>query len=265
MQVRVTEDNIQNASAQFWEQMLAMRLEPICSADSAKPVLGSAEPQAESSQIRCIGPRHVVGSCDLEGVWVGRIEVRLSQGLAIEATAAMLMQPAGSVLECDTLDATKEIANMIAGTIKSSLPRPCSMTVPESAVEQEGFSSPAWAEDSLVAKFMSRDLEKGRAAGQFYFDDVEVAAHFLKGASAHGIQALRAGVDNPVRYIDFSVRMALASLGCERERCDEGVAFSASYLRAWLGGQLTAIRPLWALNINSKEGQAFLLAPAEGP
>jgi AcrR family transcriptional regulator len=123
----------------------------------------------------------------------------------------------------------------------------------------------AWAEDSLVAKFMSRDLEKGRAAGQFYFDDVEVAAHFLKGASAHGIQALRAGVDNPVRYIDFSVRMALASLGCERERCDEGVAFSASYLRAWLGGQFTAIRPLWALNINSKEGQAFLLAPAEGP
>jgi CheY-specific phosphatase CheX len=153
MQVRVTEDNIQNASAQFWEQMLAMRLEPICSADSAKPVLGSAEPQAESSQIRCIGPQHVVGSCDLAGVWVGRIEVRLSQGLAIEATAAMLMQSAASVEACDTIDATKEIANMIAGTIKSALPRPCTMTVPSANVETADFCIPQRTRDSVTVFF----------------------------------------------------------------------------------------------------------------
>lgn len=116
----------------------------------------------------------------------------------------------------------------------------------------------AWSENSLVAQFMSKDLASGKAAGQFIFDDVQVAADFLKGASAHGIQAIRIGVKNPLSYIDCSVRMALVSLGCERQRCDEGVAFSASYLKAWVGGELTAGRPQWALNMNSKEGQEFL-------
>jgi hypothetical protein len=57
------------------------------------------------------------------------------------------------VAEADVLDATKEIANMIAGTIKSSLPRPCSMTVPESWVERSGFRGPAPADDSLEVAF----------------------------------------------------------------------------------------------------------------
>ena len=53
----------------------------------------------------------------------------------------------------DALDATKEIANMIAGTIKSSLPRPCTMTVPESALEPEGFNCGAATGDSLMVAF----------------------------------------------------------------------------------------------------------------
>ena len=118
----------------------------------------------------------------------------------------------------------------------------------------------AWAEDSLVSRFMTGDLTAGVATGQFFIDDVQVAADFLKGASAHGIQALRVGVENPLRYIDCSVRMALASLGCDRQRCEEGVVFSASYLRAWVGGELSAGRPQWAININSREGQDFLAA-----
>jgi len=36
------------------------------------------------------------------------------------------------------------------------------------------------------------------------------------------------------------------------------VTFSATYLRSWVSGELTAGRPQWALNMNSKEGQAFL-------
>ena len=60
--------------------------------------------------------------------------------LAYEATAAMLMQQVDSVVEADALDATKEIANMIAGVIKSSLPRSCTMTVPESEIVVETFN-----------------------------------------------------------------------------------------------------------------------------
>jgi CheY-specific phosphatase CheX len=77
----------------------------------------------------------------------------MAEGLAYQATAAMMMQAVETVGEADTLDATKEIANMIAGTIKSSLPRPCTMTVPESAVEAEGFCGPQSTEDTLVVVF----------------------------------------------------------------------------------------------------------------
>ena len=116
----------------------------------------------------------------------------------------------------------------------------------------------AWAEDSLVDRYMSNDLAKGRESGHFFFDDVQVAADFLKGASAHGIQAIYNGIDNPVTYIDYSVRMALASLGCEHQLCEEGVKFSSSYIKAWVSGEMTAGRPQWALNLNSKEGQQLM-------
>lgn len=120
MRAQVDEESVINANNQFWEQMLAIKLEPV--------------PMAE---IFCVGTRHLLGSVELSGVWQGRIEVRIDEKLAYMATAAMLMQPLESVAKDDTLDATKEITNMIAGTIKSALPRPCSMTVPESMIEPE--------------------------------------------------------------------------------------------------------------------------------
>lgn len=131
MKAKLDEQNVKKANAQFWEQMLAMRLETISSPE--KP---------------CLGAGHMFGVVALEGVWTGRVEVRMADGLAYEATAAMMMQALETVGEMDVLDATKEIANMIAGTIKSSLPRPCSMTVPVSAVEHEEFCGPVGTEDS---------------------------------------------------------------------------------------------------------------------
>lgn len=136
MHVTITVESIHNANAQFWEQMLAMQLEPI-----------------EETQLRCIGAEHVVGSCDLSGVWAGSVEVRLSRGLALHATAAMLMQPMEEVRANDTLDATKEIANMIAGTIKSALPRPCVMTVPFAEVVSADFCSLPRTQDSVTVFF----------------------------------------------------------------------------------------------------------------
>jgi CheY-specific phosphatase CheX len=135
MRARLDEQSVIKANAQFWEQMLAMKLEPMPSAEQF-----------------CVEAGHMLGSVALSGVWKGRIEVRMASGLAYAATAAMMMQAMDTVGEADALDATKEIANMIAGTIKSSLPRPCSMTVPESAVEQEFCCSVA-ADDSLIVAF----------------------------------------------------------------------------------------------------------------
>jgi CheY-specific phosphatase CheX len=139
MSAYVTEESICTANAQFWEQMLAMPMQPVT--------------EFQPSAARCIGAQHVVGSCDLSGVWSGRIEVRLSRGLALQATSAMLMQPAESVLPDDTLDATREIANMIAGTIKSALPRPCSMTVPFAELETGDFCILPRTSDSVTVFF----------------------------------------------------------------------------------------------------------------
>ncbi len=139
MHIAVTEESIQKANALFWEQMLAMRLEPI--------------PPDGPTEHRCIGAAHIVGSCALSGVWNGRIEVRLSQGLALAATSAMLMQPLDTVQANDTLDATKEIANMIAGTLKSALPRPCSMSVPSAGMEPADFCALSRTGDSVTVFF----------------------------------------------------------------------------------------------------------------
>ncbi len=116
----------------------------------------------------------------------------------------------------------------------------------------------AWPQNMLVAKYMSGDLENGKAAGQFKFDRVETATHFLLGASAHCIQAIRQGMGEPNAFMDASVRMALASLGCSPDVCERGVTFSLTYLQSWASGELSASRPLWALNMNSKDGRIFL-------
>jgi CheY-specific phosphatase CheX len=124
------------ANSQFWEQMLAMNL--------GAPLL---------PEDACLAAGHLAGSVNLNGNWNGRIELRMSCELAYLATSAMMMQPLETVAEIDALDAVREIVNMIAGVIKSSLPRPCSMTVPESSVARETWCGGPSTKDSLVVAF----------------------------------------------------------------------------------------------------------------
>lgn len=124
MRAHINEDSLIRANAQFWEQMLGMQLAPV--------------PFHEDFYVDA---GHVLVSVGISGMWNGRIEVRIAMDLARMATAAMLMQAADTVGEADTLDATREIANMIAGLLKSSLPQPCSMTVPWSEIATEGIAT----------------------------------------------------------------------------------------------------------------------------
>jgi chemotaxis protein CheX len=134
------EQSLISANAHFWEQMLAMRLEPV-------PFSGQF----------CLEQGHLLASVELSGVWKGRIEVRIDERLACSATAAMLMQPVEDVVHADMLDAIGEIANMVAGAIKSSLPRPTTMTIPVSAVEAAAFCGLHRTEDTLVVGFRHAD------------------------------------------------------------------------------------------------------------
>jgi CheY-specific phosphatase CheX len=149
MKAQLVQQFVVNASAQFWEQMLAMKLDVMSCAEDFHASAG-----------------HMFGAVALTGVWKGRIEVRMAGGLAYHAAAAMMMQDEDTLVEADVLDATKEIANMLAGTIKSSLPRPCSMTVPESAVAQESFYGPAVTDNALVVSFVTGHMSsRARRAG----------------------------------------------------------------------------------------------------
>lgn len=136
MQIELDEASIIKASNQFWEQMLAMKLDPMASPEQF-----------------CLASGHVLGMVSLSGAWNGRIEIRMDEGLSHQATAAMLMQPIDAIGDTDTLDATKEITNMIAGVIKSSLPRPCAMTVPDAAVRQEQYCALMRDDRSVAVAF----------------------------------------------------------------------------------------------------------------
>lgn len=146
----VTRESIERATSLFWEQMLGM---PMRAIDENPELADPSTLPGSRLQARCIGTEHLVGSCDLSGAWRGRIEIRLSQSLALEATAAMLMQPPASIEDGDRLDATREIANMIAGTMKSALPRPCSMSVPSAEVASADFCMVPRTEDSVTVFF----------------------------------------------------------------------------------------------------------------
>lgn len=136
MRAQLNEESLVKANAQFWEQMLSMQLDRV--------------PCAENF---CVGSGHLLASVALSGAWKGRIEVRLAQELALAATAAMMMQPSDAVTEADVLDAIREIANMIGGVIKSSLPRPCAMALPESGVAAETHCVLPGSGDSLAVAF----------------------------------------------------------------------------------------------------------------
>jgi|SRR5580658_752468 CheY-specific phosphatase CheX len=140
MRAQVEEKHVIEASSRFWEQMLAMKLDP--------------EPVREKI---CVGHKHLLGRIDLSGAWEGRIEIRIAEGLARLATAVMLMQPIETVADADMMDATSEIANMIAGVIKSSLPQPCEMSLPHAGVEACNFCGEQPARNSIDVAFRHAD------------------------------------------------------------------------------------------------------------
>jgi chemotaxis protein CheX len=136
VRAELNKGSLVKANAQFWEQMLGMQLELTACAE----IFSSSE-------------EYLLASVSLSGAWTGRIEVGLSRGLALAATAAMMMQPEDALSEADVLDAIREIANMIGGVIKSSLPRPCAMALPESAVATGGLCSEPEQDDTLIVAF----------------------------------------------------------------------------------------------------------------
>ncbi len=116
----------------------------------------------------------------------------------------------------------------------------------------------AWPHHARVADGMTRDMENGKLACQFEYGRADATTDFLMGASAHGIHALMMGVERPHEYMDNLVRMAISSVGYDHQKVDSAVEFSVTYLQSWITGRLGIARPVWALNVNSREAKDFL-------
>jgi CheY-specific phosphatase CheX len=140
MRAEIDEQHVIEATSRFWEQMLQMKLEP-------EPI----------KQQICVGHQHVLSRIDLNGAWQGRVEIRMAEDLARTATAAMLMQPIETVSAADMMDAISEVANMIAGVIKSSLPQPCRMCLPQSKVEECNFCGEQSSVNTIDVTFRHAD------------------------------------------------------------------------------------------------------------
>lgn len=103
-----------------------------------------------------------------------------------------------------------------------------------------------WQCESRLGRSILRDLENGRAAGYFQFQDAIAATEFVLGASASTVQACRRGVADLQRYMETTQHMLFLSLGASTELADRAVAFSRKHLEAWESGELKAWLPLTA-------------------
>jgi CheY-specific phosphatase CheX len=151
MRAQISEHHLIEATSRFWDQMLAMKLVP-------EPI----------GQAFCVGHQHLLGCIDLKGAWKGRIEIRMAEDLARAATAAMLMLPVETVADADMMDAISEVANIIAGVIKSSLPQPCEMSLPRSAVEACNFCGVEPSGNAIDVAFRHTD---GKMAVRVWEDE----------------------------------------------------------------------------------------------
>ncbi len=73
----------------------------------------------------------VQGTVAISGAWTGVLVLRFASELARWATAIMLETDLASVSEEEMHDAIAELTNMIGGNLKSHLPQPSTMSIPE--------------------------------------------------------------------------------------------------------------------------------------
>ena len=73
----------------------------------------------------------LIGHVGISGAWEGQVMVHGTSGLARSAASKIFSIAPEEVTEQDEVDALYELSNIIAGNIKSLLPEPCQLSLPE--------------------------------------------------------------------------------------------------------------------------------------
>lgn len=94
-------------------------------------ILGEEFQSLEPADLR-LSEQDAIGSAvSITGPWTGRITLDLSGAGADQLARAMFDLPSGELPQADLADAVGELGNIIAGNIKSSLPEPSTLSLPE--------------------------------------------------------------------------------------------------------------------------------------
>ena len=105
------------------EQVWMSYLDP----EGIDPLIPSEEEHGESE---------VHSSVAITGSWQGAVGFGSSQAAARNIAAAFLQMEPGEVSEEDLADVLGEMANIIGGNVKSLLPQPCALSLPQVLVEE---------------------------------------------------------------------------------------------------------------------------------
>ncbi|HTZ44228.1 MAG TPA: chemotaxis protein CheX [Jatrophihabitans sp.] len=111
-----TSEDVRQLVAEVWASILGEDFHELAPAEADQRL---AEPDAVGSAVVISGP------------WTGRITLDLCGRGADQLARAMFGQPTGELPAGDLADAVGELGNIIAGNIKSSLPEPSSLSLPE--------------------------------------------------------------------------------------------------------------------------------------
>lgn len=106
----LTANELARSTGTIWSSMLGIDLAPGA----------SAAPE---------GPLHI-GCIHISGAWVGGVEIACPTSAAREFSARMLQAEPASLADGDVDDAFGELANLVAGQIKSLLPGSTQLSVP---------------------------------------------------------------------------------------------------------------------------------------
>ncbi len=81
-----------------------------------------------------------IGQVNISGAWEGQVIIYGTSTLARIAASKIFAISMESVQEQDQIDAMYEISNIIAGNIKSLLPEPCKLSIPQVELETDSES-----------------------------------------------------------------------------------------------------------------------------
>lgn len=96
------------------------------------------------------GEESLLGHVNISGAWEGEVFLHTTVALARSVASKIFAIPQESVQAQDQIDAVYELSNIIAGNIKSLLPEPCKLSIPEVERVTE------WATDAIEATRVSQ-------------------------------------------------------------------------------------------------------------